>query len=408
MRRTVFILVILVAGILKSANPEQMPGWMKKMSFEAGPAYIQYPFSSAQLNPGFSAREIVVPNIAFKMGLSYRINPYLSAKMSYLMPSAWVSYTVEANNNTELPDETPQHSVLTRPVWMNYAGFTLNGHLRISDKLEAMAEAGSALVTRKGFASVSNQQIIDHATYFAPLIGAGLQYSFHDLWSVVASGGWIPASVKYNQPRTTYASVGIRFQPPSGPTTTKQPSSTMTHPRQWLQVGYSSNSLGYGVNNFITGLRIFWGGRLQVEEGIQLQYQRNIFHTPRWFAIDWGIHAARWSPVPLILNGQEIQENFYTLSVYPVFRLNFLQTTPADLYFFYSVAGPGFISRSTIHEVDLGEQFIFTDTMGFGAFAGKKRRLALELRIGHYSNGNMFPSNSGVKVPLTLLVGTTF
>lgn len=413
MRSKVVILVILVTGILKSATPEQMPGWMKKMSFEAGPAYIQYPFSAAQLNQGFTAREIVVPNIAFKMGLTYRVNPYLSAKMSYLMPSAWVTYTVETSKSTvdaTGPDETLHNTVLTRPVWMNYAGFTLNGHLRINDKLEAVAEAGTALVTRKGFATESNQQIIDHATYFAPMIGAGLSYTLHDSWSVVASGGWIPASVEHNQPPTTYASVGIRFQPPSLPTATRllHRPSTMIHPRQWLQVGYTSNSLGYGVNSFITGMRIFWGGRLQVEEGIQLQYQRNIYHTPRWFAIDWGIHAARWSPVPLIANGRELQENFYTLSVYPVFRLNFLQTTHADLYFFYSVAGPSFISQSTIHEIDLGEQFIFTDTMGFGAFAGKNRRLALELRIGHYSNGNMFPSNPGVKVPLTLLVGTTF
>lgn len=409
MRSLVLILAILIAVHAKAADREQMPAWMKKMSFEAGPAYIQYPFSPAQLNPGFIAREIVVPNIAFKMGLAYKVNAYLSAKMSYLMPSAWVSYTVEAGETASATDRAvSQNGTLTRPVWMNYAGFTLNGHLRLSNKMEAVAEAGAALVTRKGFATESNLQVIDHATYFAPLVGAGIHYRLHDSWSVVASGGLIPASVGHNQPRTTYASLGIRFKPPVAPTAPGQKPAAMIHPRQWLQVGYTSNGLGYGVNSFISGMGIFWGGRLEVEEGVQLQYQRNIYHTPRWFAIDWGIHAARWQPVPLMAGGQEIQETFYTFSVYPVFRLNFLQTAQADLYFFYTVAGPSFISRSTLHNIDLGRQFIFTDTMGFGAFAGKNRRLALELRIGHYSNGNMFPSNPGVKVPLTLLVGTTF
>ncbi|MCE1155767.1 MAG: porin family protein, partial [Bacteroidales bacterium] len=200
---------------------------------------------------------------------AYQVNAYLSAKMSYLMPSAWVSYTVEAGETASATDRAvSQNGTLTRPVWMNYAGFTLNGHLRLSNKMEAVAEAGAALVTRKGFATESNLQVIDHATYFAPLVGAGIHYRLHDSWSVVASGGLIPASVGHNQPRTTYASLGIRFKPPVAPTAPGQKPAAMIHPRQWLQVGYTSNGLGYGVNSFISGMGIFWGGRLEVEEGV--------------------------------------------------------------------------------------------------------------------------------------------
>jgi hypothetical protein len=46
--------------------------------------------------------------------------------------------------------------------------------------------------------------------------------------------------------------------------------------------------------------------------------------------------------------------------------------------------------------------------MGLGIFAGTNRQVNAEVRIGHYSNGNIFPDNEGVKVPLTFNVGFTF
>jgi hypothetical protein len=39
---------------------------------------------------------------------------------------------------------------------------------------------------------------------------------------------------------------------------------------------------------------------------------------------------------------------------------------------------------------------------------GKKRKLNAELRIAHYSNGNIFPFNEGVKVPMTFNLGWAF
>ena len=31
-----------------------------------------------------------------------------------------------------------------------------------------------------------------------------------------------------------------------------------------------------------------------------------------------------------------------------------------------------------------------------------------EIRISHYSNGNLFPRNAGVTVPITVIVGRSF
>ena len=54
---------------------------------------------------------------------------------------------------------------------------------------------------------------------------------------------------------------------------------------------------------------------------------------------------------------------------------------------------------------DTGERFTFQDFMGVGAFLGKTRRMNVELGVKHYSNGNIFTENPGIKIPLTLTLG---
>ena len=56
----------------------------------------------------------------------------------------------------------------------------------------------------------------------------------------------------------------------------------------------------------------------------------------------------------------------------------------------------------------MGGKFTFMDNMGTGAFFGPKRNLNAELKIGHYSNGNTFPDNEAVKIPLSLNLGYAF
>ena len=89
-------------------------------------------------------------------------------------------------------------------------------------------------------------------------------------------------------------------------------------------------------------------------------------------------------------------------------RFTVLRIKPMDLYFNYSAAGPSYISRLRIDDKESGKHFTFQDFMGMGVYAGKKRNLNLELSINHYSNGNIFPDNAGVKIPLTFNLGYSF
>jgi hypothetical protein len=99
------------------------------------------------------------------------------------------------------------------------------------------------------------------------------------------------------------------------------------------------------------------------------------------------------------------RQNFFNLSIYPLLRFTALRTKPLDLYFNYSVAGPTYLSKVIIDGKNTGKKFTFRDYMGMGIYAGKSRHFNAEFNIGHFSNGNVFPSNAGVKIPLSFNLG---
>jgi hypothetical protein len=160
--------------------------------------------------------------------------------------------------------------------------------------------------------------------------------------------------------------------------------------------GGTTNQFGYGVNNAVSKgpVPIFWGGEVHIKKGFSISYQRNIFHTRKVFAIDWGAGFAHWT-------SRDKSENFFTLSIYPVLRFTAIRSKPADLFFEYAIAGPTYISKSIIDNKETGRKFTFYDFMGMGVFTGKNRNLGANIRIAHFSNGNLFPRNDGLKIPLT-------
>lgn len=180
---------------------------------------------------------------------------------------------------------------------------------------------------------------------------------------------------------------------------------------QWLQLGYSSNAIGYGVNKAL--LPVFWGGRVHVKQGFLINYQRNLWYYKKFFAIDWGVNAALWQTSGRHPDANGVinylpEEYFYTFSVFPVFRLNFINTNKFEAYLFYTVGAPSFISKTVVDDYALGKHFIFMDNMGLAAFFGSDKQFNIEMRIAHYSNAELFPPNLGVKVPLTILLGYKF
>lgn len=393
-----FLLILLINTVNLNSQDEgvQLPKFLQKSYFGVNVGVINHPFSQAHLEPGFTFHSLEVPPIAVRLVLfGYQFNKSLSAQISYMRPVAWMKYHYTV-------DELTFDHLLNLQVWMNYASLDLKYRLAFSKKVSAYVEASYSIVTRNGYTGWYGT-VVRNAKFSTIQLGAGLNYQLNKKWDLQLSGIFSPENKKEKQPHTSFVSVGFnyRLQAYTEKQIEKANKSVRKHPKQMIQLGFSGNSLGYGVNNALENIYLFWGGDAEVRQGFSINYQRNIFYSKRFFSMEWGTSFGWWQ-------SELKQESFFTLSVYPLLRFTFLRTKKADAYLFYSVAGPTFISNVVIDEIDTGGHFTFQDRMGLGIFFGENRTYNAEFRIGHYSNGNLLPRNPGIKIPLSFNLGFSF
>jgi hypothetical protein len=393
--RSIFLCFLFLFNLeaFTQRNPAQYPPFLANSYFSINIGYINYPFSNRHLEPGFQAETVTVPHTGVRLMLYGRqFNDYLAMQVSYMRPVLWVVYRNVNGAKT-------RHS-----VWMNVAGLTLIPQLPINKNLTLSGEFGLSIITRHGF-SINQETIVKDANYASVLIGTGLKYHLNKRWDLTLHGVYSPPNLKVKQPHTIFVSPGFQYnmRPLTDEKVARNSSTGNIWPKHQLTLGYTTNAAGYGVNAFFAegAIPVFWGGDLHVERGISASYQRNVFHGRKIFSLDLGASFSMWET-------ENFHTNFFTLAVYPVLRFTFLRTRPADFFFFYSVAGPTYISKSMIDGIDTGTRFTFHDYLGIGGFAGPMRSMSAEIKIGHYSNGNLFPQNAGVKIPLTFTAGYNF
>lgn len=398
------LFVILSFHSMAQDERAQLPLALRNAYFGVSVGSINYDFGAMPFNApsGYVLSSVVVKHPAVRLVLyGYEFNKYLSAQLTYMRPVYWVFYYY---NHDGIKNDRSS-------VWMNVGGLTLRPQLPISKRFYLNGEAGLGIVTRHGFNAPDGTPIVTGVSYPTVLLGAGINYHINESWRLMLSGAYTPEKSSVNQPATTFLSAGFNYKLTklSDAKIEKAAETGYINPKQWLQIGYSSNALGYGVNNGLEKVSLFWGGDVEVYRGLSVSYHRNIYHTAKIFALDWGVSGSVWESKGVGAGrSNPAKESFFTLSVFPQLRFNVLHTKPMDAYFYYSVAGPTYISKAIIDKVETGEHFTFQDNMGAGIFFGEKRNLNAEIKIGHYSNGNVFPLNGAVKIPLSLNVGYAF
>jgi hypothetical protein len=383
-----------ISGLTTTAQDSrtQYPSFLSNSYFNVNIGYINYPFSNAQLEPGFSVESIQVPHTAVRVVLlGHQFTKNLAAQVSYMRP---VNYVVYKNINA---DQQDHH------VWMHFGSLTVLSNFPLTKKLSFNGEAGLGIVTRKGF-SIDDEEVVKSASHASVFLGAGLAYQLNNRWELVAGSSYIPSHEEDKQPHTVYHSAGFRYhmRPLSAERVQKNASGGYQFHKHLLQFGYTTNEFGYAINNFTSKtIPIFWGGGIDIQKGFTLRYQRNVFHTRKIFALNVGTSVSHWTTA-------KNKETFWSLALSPIFQFNVLRTRPLDLYLFYSVAGPSYLSKTRLDDSESGRHFTFQDFMGVGIFAGKNKNINAEVNINHYSNGNIFTENAGVKIPLTFTLGYAF
>ena len=370
----------------------QYPAFMSNSYFDFNVGSIGYLFSATQLEPGFQAESIDRPRIAVRADFfGHHFTKHFSAQVTYMRPARFVTYH---NINGNKADSQTS---------LAYAGLTFVQDVPLTARVGGYVEGGYGVTSRSGI-DINGTTALQTAHYAAGLVGGGFAYHATPNMDVMLGATYSPGRKSFNQPSTRLFTTGLRYQmrPLDEAEVKENRDAGFLFPTNVIRLGFTSNLLGYGVNDFFSRtVPIFWGGNVETQYGVTLDYQRNVFHTKKVFAFDLGASASYWNS-----NGNG--DLFRTLSVYPLFRFFVARVDPADVYVSYSLAGPTFLSQTLLDGRDTGAHFTFQDFMAVGAYLGKSRRLNAELGIKHYSNGNLFTTNASIKVPLTLTLGMTF
>ena len=181
-------------------------------------------------------------------------------------------------------------------------------------------------------------------------------------------------------------------------------------PKRTLQISYGASKFGFFANEFFSmsanigktegiGIPVFWLGEVKAKQAFMVSYQQTAFHTEKLFSLDWGVSLTAFET----LNKSMV----YAVSIFPMLRFYLYRANSFDGYVNYSIIGPTLLSKKNIDGYKTGPNITYQDFMGIGAYFGKKRNYNVELRIMHYSNGNIFPENDGVDIPLMLTIGKT-
>jgi hypothetical protein len=366
---------------------------LRKAFFGIDVGYLNYPFSNKDIPGNYTAEAIEIPHAAPRLTLfGYHITKNLSARITYMRPVQWVVF--KNINGDQL-----KHS-----VWMNIGEITAKENIPAGKKFSLFGEAGLVLITRNGF-DIDNIPVIGDASYSTITIGGGAAFHVNHKWDLDLYSSYSPGKPQIKQPKTVFVGGGFTYNMNalSPDKIDGNQNDNSRFPKQMIQFAYTTNKLGYGANHFFAEgkIPVFWGGSAEVEHGLAINYTRNVFHTRKTFSLDVGTSIGNWE-------SRARDQNFYAISVYPVLRFAILRCKPGDFYFFYSVAGPTYISKTELDDHDTGKHFTFRDFMGIGGYIGHSELLNMEINIGHFSNGNLFPNNAAVKIPLSFSLGYAF
>lgn len=396
-KKLMVIVCVLTTLTIANAKTEykpdrrsQLPAGLNHTYFGMGVGYTDIPFSNRNLINGFQATSFTNPAVGLNVFIGHFFNRYLAGEISLMRPIKWAY----ANNVSTIGKRNS--------IWISLFGISLRPTLPITERFSLYGLAGLGIISRHGF-SINNTTAIPSEDMMTLLTGGGMTYALTSRWHLNLGVDYTLARQNKQQPAMLFAYTGFYYLFHA----LELPKYYSTHyifRKNLIQIGaFATDIFNPNVNRYFTtrGLPIFWTGDLETKNGGWLMYERNIFHTHKFFSLDIGTSISTY-------HSRINNTSFQAFSVFPAIRIWFLRSQLADLYFKYAIAGPTYLTRSNIDNINLGGRFTFQDLLGIGAFLGKEKHFNIAATIGHYSNGNLLPNNPGTQVPLVMSVGYAF
>lgn len=366
----------------------EMPAIFNNSWIGVSMGYKKTYFTNSDVVPGFEPESIKDGIAALRATIGHYFNPYLAMSISLLRGAH--------SNKFYYPNETYS-------VSESLFALTLRPTLPLNANLALFLEGGAGFISRKGFDKLSVQVVNDN-DIFTGVLGGGIYFNLPYNIFLDLETEYSPRIQSQKQPAIFYVGFGFNYL-------LKDTHSHIQHDKQYwfpqhvLQLDYVNENIFYAdVARYFTppkSIPVFFDGHIKVGQGLALTYEKTVFHTYKNFSIEWGWSVSQWQ-------SRNLHQDFYTVSIFPEIKVWIFRRPSFDFYFTYSLAGPSYISRVYIDNSDSGSNFTFQDFLGFGAFLGKSKRVALNLRIVHYSNGNSLPHNPGVCAPILVGLAVAF
>ena len=406
MKKNLLLILIIFISFNNFSQVEvesktKLTNFLSKSYYSINFGGIFYPFSNENLIDGYKTETFSRNWFSGRLLLGHKLTDDLALQFGTMRPASWFKYDNVNNVGYE------------RSVWVNAWSLSLKKDFNLYKKTSFYAEAGIANLTRFGF-SINDKVVYEDAHYVSLLYGFGVQHKLNDKWRLSLNGTFLPKSTKQNQPSISQVSLGFEYhlQQLDDEIAKEYALNDYFFPKNIFQVSYGTGAIGFGFNQFFGmslpvgnfdsfGIPIFWVGQVKAKHSFSLTYQRLAFRTEKIFSLDWGVSVTAFQ-------SELKKENVFAFSIFPVMRFYLLRKKTFDFYANYSLIGPTFLTKSNIDGFESGPKITYQDTMGFGVFFGKKRKYNFELRIMHYSNGNIFTGNDGVAIPLQFTLGKTF
>jgi hypothetical protein len=177
-----------------------------------------------------------------------------------------------------------------------------------------------------------------------------------------------------------------------------------------LGVGFFSSSL-YGKNSlylsgyeqevmpdyvYRPGVPLMWNARLKVDRSVIVGYEHPFYAYKRHIELYSGVSCGYMETL------QRYQDSLFVVSAYVLARLYVIRSDIFSGYFIYSPAGPSLLSKPKFSTTAFSNNFVFQNQFGIGASFGKNADTEFFLKLYHYSNGDIFPVNGGIDIPIVL------
>ncbi|MCH9617249.1 MAG: hypothetical protein SP4CHLAM5_07720 [Chlamydiia bacterium] len=145
---------------------------------------------------------------------------------------------------------------------------------------------------------------------------------------------------------------------------------------------------------------LMWNARLKVDRSIMMGFEQPIYAYKKHIELYSGISCGYMQTL------RNYQDTIGVVSAYLLARLYIFRSDIFNGYFIYSPAGPSLLTKAKFASTSFSNNFVFQNQFGIGASIGKNAETEFFLKLYHYSNGDIFPINGGIDIPL--VIGMSF